>query len=690
MGRVHRNLGSGAIVCLKWKSIRPLATVKQLFPNDYRIRRGTFSVVGIEENYNFDGASTRCLKLSHADHGDCEFFCKYGSGSLIRSGPPNQYFRAAPVQQSQPEVAPSQLPQTHTVQQQLLSNDTENGFGDNRSDRESDIDEEETDPSGHVSNAEQVQWGQFCDSINVDSRGGQERWHAKLVSSIGELPNAVTPFMMFKKMLPLNYIAEHVIPATNEELQIENQFPMNMIEMYLFLALHFVMSLNPAHQQRDFFQKKERDLFFTAPYLGHLMSRRRFESILSCFRLRSDIPPVDHRDRFWNIRKLIDAFNENMQHEYMPSWIVCVDESMVVFHNPYAPGWITIKRKPHPFGNEYHATACAETGILFFIEIVEGSDRPQSGPHSDVPLLNETQQKTAALVLRMTKTLWGSGRVVMLDSGFGGIPTISNLARKGLYGTCVIKKKRYWPAQTEAEQAINDLYGRPVGTVRVRKGSVAGVDFHLSAMADTKHTAIYLTNWGTTHKIGPKRKRRLGNDLIEIQYPEYIHFYYFARHAVDDNNNNRQGSLSFEETFNPKRWDLRQFGFIIALALTNSMLAYNKFIRAKSNEDTLSNAEYRRMLAQEMLSWVNEQEGHDSSRSTPATRRRTSQCKILHLKKGQGKWKNSGFRSTKDPYPKYNCSGVGCNRRIRTYCSCDPTAMMCTECWPEHLSELPN
>ena len=132
--------------------------------------------------------------------------------------------------------------------------------------------------------------------------------------------------------------------------------------------------------------------------------------------------------------------NTNMEQEYISSWIVCVDESMVVFHNPYAPGWITIDRKPHPFGNEYHTTADAETGILFFIEIVEGNDRPKTGPHSIVPLLNETKQKTAALVLRMTKPLWGSGRVVVLDSGFGGIPTISNLARKGLYGTCVIKK----------------------------------------------------------------------------------------------------------------------------------------------------------------------------------------------------------------------------------------------------------
>lgn len=77
------------------------------------------------------------------------------------------------------------------------------------------------------------------------------------------------------------------------------------------------MSLNPAHLQRDFFmQNKERDLFFTAPYLGNLMSRRRFEAIQSCLRLCNDPAPIDHRDRFWTVRKLIDAFNDNMEREY--------------------------------------------------------------------------------------------------------------------------------------------------------------------------------------------------------------------------------------------------------------------------------------------------------------------------------------------------------------------------------------
>ena len=40
-----------------------------------------------------------------------------------------------------------------------------------------------------------------------------------------------------------------------------------------------------------------------------------------------------------------------------------------------------MKRKPHPMGNEYHTAACADTKILYCVQIVEGKDQPVEGPH---------------------------------------------------------------------------------------------------------------------------------------------------------------------------------------------------------------------------------------------------------------------------------------------------------------------
>lgn len=101
------------------------------------------------------------------------------------------------------------------------------------------------------------------------------------------------------------------------------------------------------------------------------------------------------------------------------------------------------KAQGYPFGNEYHTTADAETKILFHIEIVEGKDQPSSGPHSVKEFDDELKSKMAGLVVRMTKQIWNSGEVVALDSGFGSIPTVTELSKKGLFSTCVIKKKKH-------------------------------------------------------------------------------------------------------------------------------------------------------------------------------------------------------------------------------------------------------
>ena len=71
-------------------------------------------------------------------------------------------------------------------------------------------------------------------------------------------------------------------------------------------------------------------------------------------------------------------------------------------------------------------------------------------------------------------------------------------------------------------------------------------------MADYKHISIMANSWGTTHPAGKSLKRRVGTSLVEITYGEYMHWYYFGRHAVDDNNNIRQGCLPFEESYSTK------------------------------------------------------------------------------------------------------------------------------------------
>jgi Transposase IS4 len=74
---------------------------------------------------------------------------------------------------------------------------------------------------------------------------------------------------------------------------------------------------------------------------------------------------------------MIEAWNENMRNNFIPLSINCIDELMAAWTTKYTcPGWMVIPRKPYPFVIKYHSICCGQTGSMFGIELVEGTDRP--------------------------------------------------------------------------------------------------------------------------------------------------------------------------------------------------------------------------------------------------------------------------------------------------------------------------
>ena len=77
------------------------------------------------------------------------------------------------------------------------------------------------------------------------------------------------------------------------------------------------------------------------------MSRRRYAAITSALRFTRIKPPPTFRDKFWQIRDLISAWNEHMQTIFVAAWALCLDESMSFWNNRWTcPGWVFCPRKP--------------------------------------------------------------------------------------------------------------------------------------------------------------------------------------------------------------------------------------------------------------------------------------------------------------------------------------------------------
>ena len=127
---------------------------------------------------------------------------------------------------------------------------------------------------------------------------------------------------------------------------------------------------------------------------------------------------------------MLQMWNKKMGTNFLPSWINCIDESMSKWINEYTcPGFMFVPRKPWNFGNEYHNAGCADSNIIWALDLREGKDCPQNLGHKEFNNIG----KTMGILLRLTKPVWSTGKVFVLDSGFCVVQAIVKLKKRGLF-----------------------------------------------------------------------------------------------------------------------------------------------------------------------------------------------------------------------------------------------------------------
>ena len=58
------------------------------------------------------------------------------------------------------------------------------------------------------------------------------------------------------------------------------------------------------------------------------------------------------------MRQMEESWNLNMDEEFDPSWINVLEKIIVEWFNKYAPVFMCVGRKNHPFDNERHTIFC--------------------------------------------------------------------------------------------------------------------------------------------------------------------------------------------------------------------------------------------------------------------------------------------------------------------------------------------
>ena len=100
-------------------------------------------------------------------------------------------------------------------------------------------------------------------------------------------------------------------------------------EFLRWLGLWFLISTVIGPSRESFFSNQTCNDFSEAPFqVSQYMTRHRFDKILRSIRYSKKDTFPQYKDRFWEVRYLLKAWNDNMCAVFSPGWVLCLDESM--------------------------------------------------------------------------------------------------------------------------------------------------------------------------------------------------------------------------------------------------------------------------------------------------------------------------------------------------------------------------
>ena len=118
-----------------------------------------------------------------------------------------------------------------------------------------------------------------------------------------------------------------------------------MGEFLQFIGIWLVITYaSPGDLSRkEFWSLKKNTKERGAPFrLNDLMSSNRFEDIIRNLTYTNLQPPA-FKDKFWEIQQMVEEWNKSMREVFIPGWINCLDESMLIWSNKWTcPGYVFV------------------------------------------------------------------------------------------------------------------------------------------------------------------------------------------------------------------------------------------------------------------------------------------------------------------------------------------------------------
>jgi hypothetical protein len=108
--------------------------------------------------------------------------------------------------------------------------------------------------------------------------------------------------------------------------------------------------------------------------------------------------------------------------------------------------------------------------------------------------------KTVGLILRMCEPTFGSGRVVMWDSGFCALKGIVELKKRGAHSSALTKKRRCGPKRVPGDAVKEHFDNKPVGSAGAWGGALDEVPFCLFGMKEPDCVMMLMSACGALER----------------------------------------------------------------------------------------------------------------------------------------------------------------------------------------------
>ena len=210
---------------------------------------------------------------------------------------------------------------------------------------------------------------------------------------------------------------------------------------------------------------------------------------------------------------------------------------------------------------------------MWFADIVEGRYLPRERGRPEFDDIG----KTLGTTLRCTSPICKCAKVVIMDSGFYVTKGLVDLQKKGLFGSALIKKFRYWPENIKVDAIDAHFSSKEVSNVGAVKQVKYGVAYHVFCIKEPDNLMKLMTTYGTLEPTDKRTRIKFKHDGVmetnEFTYVEMVENHFLYWHEVYDNSNRRYAPISIEKTWATKYWPDRCFAWYLAVSEVNANYA---------------------------------------------------------------------------------------------------------------------